>query len=150
MALSKIWVHAEIGGDKPATITLEVLTKARELADTVEAFYAGDDPQAVADYLRYGFVPAPRSIVPGIGKLPAGCVVRVTSPAAVSDPVPYWSLASVAASGLADPLALDDRELRVSHLDLLTSPPLGESHPPWVHRESVDVSRFRTGSPTIC
>ena len=69
------------------------------------------DPQAVADYLRYGFVPAPRSIVPGIDKLPAGCVVRVTSPAAVSDPVPYWSLAAVAASGLADPLALDDREL---------------------------------------
>lgn len=69
------------------------------------------DPQALAAYLRYGFVPAPRSIVPGIDKLPAGCVVRVTSPAAVSEPVPFWSLAAVAAAGLADPLALDDREL---------------------------------------
>jgi electron transfer flavoprotein alpha subunit len=55
VALSKIWVHAEIGGDKPATITLEVLSKARELADTVEAFYAGDDPQSVAEQLApYG------------------------------------------------------------------------------------------------
>ena len=55
MALSKIWVHAEIGGDKPSTVTLELVTKARELADTVEAFYAGDNAQAVAEELgRYG------------------------------------------------------------------------------------------------
>jgi electron transfer flavoprotein alpha subunit len=55
MALSKIWVHAEIGGDKPSTATLELVTKARELADTVEAFYAGDNAQAVAEELgKYG------------------------------------------------------------------------------------------------
>jgi electron transfer flavoprotein alpha subunit len=55
MALSKIWVHAEIGGDKPSSITLELISKARELAGTVEAFYAGDDADAVAAELgRYG------------------------------------------------------------------------------------------------
>jgi electron transfer flavoprotein alpha subunit len=55
MGLSKIWVHAEIGGDKPSSITLELLTKARELADTVEAFYAGDNAEAVAAELgKYG------------------------------------------------------------------------------------------------
>jgi electron transfer flavoprotein alpha subunit len=55
MALSKIWVHAEVGADKPSSITLELLTKARELADTVEAFYAGDNAEAVAAELaRYG------------------------------------------------------------------------------------------------
>src|SRR3712207_4193199 len=55
MALSKIWVHAEIGGDKPSTATLELVTKARELAGTVEAFYAGDNAEAVAQELgRYG------------------------------------------------------------------------------------------------
>ena len=55
MALSKIWVHAEIGGDKPSSITLELITKARELADTVEAFYAGENADAVAAELgKYG------------------------------------------------------------------------------------------------
>ena len=37
MAVSKIWVFAEADGDKPAGATLEILTKARELATTVEA-----------------------------------------------------------------------------------------------------------------
>jgi len=55
MALSKIWVHAEIGGDKPSSITLELITKARELAGTVEAVYAGDNAEAVAAELgKYG------------------------------------------------------------------------------------------------
>ena len=97
------------------------------------------DPQALADYLRYGFVPAPRSIVPGINKLPAGCVVRVTSPTTVSEPVPYWSLAAVAAAGLADPLALDDRELV-----MLAGAALRES----VHRRleaDVPVGTFLSG-----
>jgi electron transfer flavoprotein alpha subunit len=55
MPLSKVWIHAEIGGDKPSSISLELATKARELADTVEAFYAGDNAEAVAEELgRYG------------------------------------------------------------------------------------------------
>jgi electron transfer flavoprotein alpha subunit len=48
VALSKVWVHAEMGGDKPSSITLELVSKARELAGTVEAFYAGDNADAVA------------------------------------------------------------------------------------------------------
>jgi electron transfer flavoprotein alpha subunit len=55
MGLSKIWVHAEMGADKPSSITLEIITKARELADVVEAFYAGDNAEAVAAELgKYG------------------------------------------------------------------------------------------------
>jgi len=69
------------------------------------------DPQALAEYLRLGFVPAPHSIIAGIGKLPAGCVVRVTAPGAFSEPKPFWSLVEVAAAGVADPLSLDDGEL---------------------------------------
>ncbi len=38
MALSKIWVFAEAADGQVATITLEILAKARELADAVEAF----------------------------------------------------------------------------------------------------------------
>ena len=48
MTLSKIWVFAEATDGKVSTTTLEVLTKARELADTVEAVYAGGDADAVA------------------------------------------------------------------------------------------------------
>jgi electron transfer flavoprotein alpha subunit len=46
----KIWVYAEptSEGDKPATSTLELLTKARELGDTVEAVYVGANADAMA------------------------------------------------------------------------------------------------------
>ena len=47
-----IWVYAEPSpeGDKPATSTLELLTKARELGD-VEAVYVGPNPDAMAGAL---------------------------------------------------------------------------------------------------
>ena len=48
MAVDKIWVFAESAEGKPTTATLEMLTKARELASTVEALYAGGDADAIA------------------------------------------------------------------------------------------------------
>ncbi len=51
MAVSKIWVFAEADGDKPAGATLELLTKARELAGTVEAVYVGADAATLAGEL---------------------------------------------------------------------------------------------------
>jgi electron transfer flavoprotein alpha subunit len=39
--VAKVWVFAEADGDKVSTATLELLTKAREIGDTVEAIYAG-------------------------------------------------------------------------------------------------------------
>ncbi|HEX5616648.1 MAG TPA: electron transfer flavoprotein subunit alpha/FixB family protein [Acidimicrobiia bacterium] len=55
MALAKVWVHAEAVDGKVVTATLELLTKAREIADTVEAVYAGDDADAIAGQLgEYG------------------------------------------------------------------------------------------------
>jgi electron transfer flavoprotein alpha subunit len=55
MTLSKIWVLAEANDGKVTTPTLELLTKARELAGTVEAIYAGGDADAVAAVLgEYG------------------------------------------------------------------------------------------------
>ncbi len=48
MALSKVWVHAEATEDGVASITLEMLAKAREIADTVECFTGGDG-SAVAE-----------------------------------------------------------------------------------------------------
>lgn len=51
MTLSKIWVLAEAVDGKVSTTTLELLTKARELAGTVEAVYAAGDADAVAGQL---------------------------------------------------------------------------------------------------
>jgi electron transfer flavoprotein alpha subunit len=48
VAVDKIWVFAEAAEGKPTTATLEMLTKARELASTVEALYAGGDADAIA------------------------------------------------------------------------------------------------------
>ena len=48
MALNKIWVFAEAEDDKVTTPTLELLTKAREIASAVEAIYAGSSAEAVA------------------------------------------------------------------------------------------------------
>ncbi|MDH3679766.1 MAG: electron transfer flavoprotein subunit alpha/FixB family protein [Acidimicrobiia bacterium] len=55
MTLSKIWVVAEAVDGEVATTTLELLTKASELADTVECVYAGDDADDLAETLgEYG------------------------------------------------------------------------------------------------
>ena len=51
MSVDKIWVFAESAEGKPTTVTLEMLTKARELASTVEALYTGSDADAIAGSL---------------------------------------------------------------------------------------------------
>src|SRR5579864_5168532 len=48
MATNRIWVLAETFGGKTITPSLELLTKARELASTVEAFTWGADTDQVA------------------------------------------------------------------------------------------------------
>ena len=48
MTIDRIWVYAEAADGKVAPITLEMLTKARELGGTVEAVYAGGDADAIA------------------------------------------------------------------------------------------------------
>jgi electron transfer flavoprotein alpha subunit len=70
VALNKIWVFAESAEGKPTTATLELLTKAREFASTVEALYAGGDADAIAAPLgEYGatklFVIDPGDGLPG-------------------------------------------------------------------------------------
>ncbi len=48
MGIGTVWVFAEADGDSVASGTLELLTKAREVGDTVEAVYAGANGDAVA------------------------------------------------------------------------------------------------------
>lgn len=75
--------------------------------------------QALLQYLRFGYVPAPRSIHPGIWKLEPGCILEVagTPSAPLSQPLRpgdssgtvsirrYWSLDAVVEAGRQDVLA---------------------------------------------
>jgi hypothetical protein len=55
MAVNTIWVFAEAADGTPTHGTLELLTKARSLGGTVEAFYGGDGAAAIAAALgEYG------------------------------------------------------------------------------------------------
>jgi len=55
MTLPKVWVYAESEDSSPTSATLELLTKAREIGDSVEAVYVGDDAADLATTLgEYG------------------------------------------------------------------------------------------------
>jgi electron transfer flavoprotein alpha subunit len=89
MAISKIWVFAESDGDKPTSATLELLTKARELAGTVEAVYVGANADALAAGLgEHGaskvFAIDPGDALPGVvGAAALAVLVGEHSPDAV-------------------------------------------------------------------
>jgi asparagine synthase (glutamine-hydrolysing) len=74
------------------------------------AFDGRVDRESLTALLRYGFVPAPRSMWQGISKLPPGCWLEL---GAEGEPTvrTYWSAAEVALAGRADPLRGSDREL---------------------------------------
>ena len=67
------------------------------------------DRDSLAAFMRFGYVPAPRSIYRAVRKLEPGCLLQVTSEgeAAVSR---YWDVRAVARDGVEKPLSLDDRE----------------------------------------
>lgn len=55
MALSKVWVHAEVTPEGAvAPISLEILAKAREIADTVEVFTGGDGAAVAETVGKHG------------------------------------------------------------------------------------------------
>jgi asparagine synthase (glutamine-hydrolysing) len=69
------------------------------------------DTEALAQYLRYLYVPSPRSIYAHVRKLPPGHYLSIAD---VSQPLPasrpYWSVEEAAARGLAQPFAGEARE----------------------------------------
>ncbi|MFN7177517.1 MAG: asparagine synthase (glutamine-hydrolyzing), partial [Thermaurantiacus sp.] len=82
-------------------------------------FHAEIDRGALAQFLRFTYVPAPRSIWKGIFKLEPGCILRIDAarptppqkeplrPGETADGVAlwrYWSLADVVETGSANPL----------------------------------------------
>lgn len=93
------------------------------------------DHDAVGAYLRYLYVPAPRSIYRDAQKVPPGTLLTLRDPAApLPEPVPYWDLKSVASTASANPLELGDAEatdelerllLDVVGLRMIADVPLG-------------------------
>jgi asparagine synthase (glutamine-hydrolysing) len=76
------------------------------------AFDRAIDDDAVAQYLRYLYVPAPRSIFRNVIKLPPGQLLTIRDASKpLPDPVPYWSVEEAARRGLSDPVRGSDEEV---------------------------------------
>jgi len=87
------------------------------------AFRGDVDEDALALYLRLGYVPAPHSIFRGIHKLWPGTLLRVSASDRGAGPeaaVPYWSLTEAAAAGARAPFVGGEREA-VDELERLLS-----------------------------
>ena len=57
------------------------------------------DRDAVAEYLRLNYVPAPKSIYEGVEKLPPGCLLQLDADGHVLSKELFWSLAKVVEEG---------------------------------------------------
>ncbi len=114
-------------GEKPLTFARSRgrLLFASELPGLTAApdFCPGVDRSALALFLRLSCVPAPHSILSGVRKLPAGHLLTLgasdLTAAALPASKPYWSLKSVAETGLALPFAGSDEEALERLLSLL-------------------------------
>jgi asparagine synthase (glutamine-hydrolysing) len=73
------------------------------------AFRGGVDRDALASYLRYGYVPAPRSIYENVFKLPPGSYAVIREDLRPEVHV-YWDGRAIAEEGLRSPLELSDAE----------------------------------------
>ncbi len=75
------------------------------------------DPASITSFLRYGYVPAPHTIYSGAEKVLPGEHVTIAHDGQISRRQ-YWSVAEVAARGVAKPLSLTDDEA-IEHLTAL-------------------------------
>jgi asparagine synthase (glutamine-hydrolysing) len=71
----------------------------------VPGFRPDIDRSALAEYFRWTYVPAPRTIYEGVSKLPPGHVLRVDDPRSPEAAEPFWSPIRVATEA---PVAGDD------------------------------------------
>ena len=81
--------YAHVGSDFAFCSELKPLLKISWIDKTV-------DRSAVAEYLRYQYVPSPKTIVQGVKKLPPGCTLTLTNGVAREDK--YWNPLDIAIS----------------------------------------------------
>jgi asparagine synthase (glutamine-hydrolysing) len=89
----------------------------------LKALFAGPsfdraiDPEALSSYLRYLYVPAPRTIFRHARKLPQAHILQLVDPGApLPAPKPYWSVRQAALDGLSNPLGGSEED-RLEALD---------------------------------
>lgn len=75
-------------------------------------FRAPIDRDALVSYLRFSYVPAPRSIYEDVRKLPSASWVTIHPDrrGQMPDPQRYWDAVAVALAGQEDPLRLSDED----------------------------------------
>jgi asparagine synthase (glutamine-hydrolysing) len=93
------------------------------------------DPQALAEFMQFGYVPAPRCIHRELSKLPAGHFVTLGSGNPDATPQPYWKLGGTEQKSMAAHLAdaSDDELIEELHerlreavgLQMVSDVPLG-------------------------
>ena len=121
---ARLWLVRDRMGEKPVYFgwfggTLLFGSELKALR-AHPAWRAEIDRGALAEFLRFGYVPGPRSIYSGVGKLPPGTAVS-WGPADASTAgrhQTYWSARDAAQAGLAGPLPADGQAL-VNELDAL-------------------------------
>jgi asparagine synthase (glutamine-hydrolysing) len=109
MGIKPLFVYAKDG----------LVTFGSELKALVAgpAFDRTLDTGAVSDFLRYLYVPAPRTIYAHALKLEPGHILTISDAAApLPRARPYWSIQDACERGLANPFVGDDREA-VDELD---------------------------------
>jgi asparagine synthase (glutamine-hydrolysing) len=110
-------------GKKPLFVYHEpgLVTFGSELKALVAgpSFDRAINPQALASYLRYLYVPAPQCIFQHVVKIPAGHILTIRDARApLPEPRSYWSLRDVAKAGVKDRFNGTDDEA-IDHLDRL-------------------------------
>ena len=101
-------------GIKPLFYASEgrVLSFGSELKALVEApgFRRELDREALTLYLRYLYVPAPRTIYRGVRKLLPGHILTVSSPSSIPESREYWSPTGAREAGRLDPFGGSEDE----------------------------------------
>lgn len=78
-------------------------------------WYGELDNDAISDFLRLCYIPAPLSIFRNVRKLMPGCWLKLTQHDVMThawpQPISYWSASEVALAGIADPARGSETEL---------------------------------------
>lgn len=84
------------------------------------------DRDALALFVRQGYIPAPHSIYAGINKLPPGTILSLpVSQAQAAIPIAYWDLQTAVIEGCNHPFRGSDAEA-ITHLDKLLRSTINE------------------------
>lgn len=105
----ELWLARDRYGAKPLfyghrACQFSFASELKSLAAIVDSEL---DPDAVADYFAFGFVPPPRTIYRGLSALPAGCLMRIGR--AGEEVRRYWNPPEIAPrAGIREDAALEE------------------------------------------